>query len=42
MDTSIHFSELVGLLAVCGGIGAFVWLLRDMLRKHTPLRRNRP
>ena len=27
MDTAIHLSEIVGLLALCGGVGAFGWLL---------------
>ena len=41
MDTAIHLSEIVGLFALCGGVGAFGWLLWEMIRREGILRRTR-
>jgi hypothetical protein len=39
MDNSIHLSEILGLLTVCVGTGAWIWMLASQItRRHTQRR----
>jgi hypothetical protein len=41
MDMSIHFSEVLGLLTVLAGAGAWVWTLGRIIQRHHLERRAR-